>query len=127
LADDKESDAVRIGRLRWRVTLVSRDQVAQVTGTGIDESLIGLAKIYADIQPIGALTFWGNEQTDGPFSHRIFLRWVDYLDQTFAIVRTSYRADGQGRTEIFRVRRIKELGGRKRFVLIEAELEKVER
>jgi head-tail adaptor len=127
LAADKEPEDVRIGRLRWRVTLVNRDQRAQLTGTGIDETLIGLGTLRADIQPIGALTFWGNDQIDGPFTHRIFVRWVDYIDQTFAVVRTSYRADSISRTEIFRVRRIKELAGRKRFVLIEAELESVER
>ena len=92
-------------------------------GTGIDETIIGVT-VHADVQAVGGLTFWGAEQTDTPITHRIFMRWHDYLDQTKVVVRDTLRPDSTTRREIFRVRRMKELGGRKRFVMIEAELEK---
>jgi len=135
-----ESEAVEIGRLRWPVYLATRQQAAQVAGTGIDETFRDLQRVMADVQPVGALTFWGVAdsaggpaggngglmQTDAPFTHRIFVRWLDSLDQTQVVFRATQRRDGSTRTERFRVRRIKELGGRKRFVLIEAQLEELE-
>ena len=122
-----EDPHVAIGRLRWPVTLASREQAANAQG-GITETLTGSVTVYADIQAVGALTFWATgayEQTDTPITHRIFMRWHDYLDQTKAVIRETARPDGTTRTEVFRVRRIKELGGRKRFVVIEAQLEQV--
>ena len=143
----EEGPHVDIGRLRWPVTLAVRVQTPQIApspttaalvGTGITETLassddlevlgipesqVGI-KVYADVQAVGGLTFWGAEQTDTPITHRIFMRWHDYLDQTKVVVRETLRPNGTTRREIFRVRRIKELGGRKRFVMIEAELEK---
>ena len=116
------ADAVAIGSLRWRVAVCSRPQ-AQSGTTGIAETLVTIATVWADVQPIGALTFWSAQQTDTPVTHRIRMRWLDYLDNTHVITRASTRPDGSTRTEVFRVRRIKELGGRKRFVEIEAELE----
>ena len=119
---------VPIGSLRWPVLLARRAQVP--------DGFVGIAEFFefgetvrADIQPIGGLTFWtaaaGNEQTDTPVTHRILMRWVDYLDQTQVIIRATRRLNRSIRTELFRVRRIKELNGRKRFVEIEAELERV--
>lgn len=141
-----EDPHVDIGRLRWRVTLAERVQTPQIApgpttatliGTGITETLAGSddleavgvpentvgITVHADVQAVGGLTFWGAEQTDTPITHRIFMRWHDYLGQTKVVVRDTLRPDGTTRREIFRVRRIKELGGRKRFVMIEAELE----
>ena len=122
---DTEDPHVDIARLRWPVTLVTRVQTPDAGGTGIIETPAAAVTVHADIQPVGAITFWGAEQTDNPVTHRIFMRWHDYLDQTRAIYRTTSRPDGTSRTEVFRVRRIKEIGGRKRFALAECELEKV--
>lgn len=121
-----EAEGVEIGRLRWRVLLATREQSAQINSTGIDEVLKELQPIQADVQPVGALTFWGTagEQIDTPITHRVFCRWLDYLSNTQVVVRRTRRRDDTYRTEIFRVRRIKEVCGRKRFVILETELEK---
>ncbi len=121
-----EAESVPIGRLRWRVLLATREQTAQIDSVGIDEVLDDLQPVQADVQPVGALTFWGTagEQTDTPFTHRIFIRWVDYLGNNQVVLRRTRRRDSTERTEIFRVRRIREVAGRKRFVILEVELEK---
>lgn len=119
--DDGEID---IGTLRWRVTINERAQTpAAGAGTGITETSTVIATVHADIQSVGALTFWGGQQVDTPVTHRIIMRWTDFLDQQHSIIRQTRRLDGTYRTETFRIRRIRELSGRKRFVMIEAELE----
>ena len=122
---DTEDPHVSIGRLRWPVTLASRVQTPDPAGPGVLETTTAPITVRADVQAVGALTFYGGEDTDAPFTHRIFMRWHDYLDQTKAVLRTTLRPDGTPRTEVFRVKRIKELGGRKRFVAVECVLEKV--
>lgn len=109
--------------MRWLVTLATRYQAPAADGAGIEETVAERVVVYADIQAVGAITLWDAQQTDTPITHRIFMRWHDYLDQTKVVLRSSTRPGGKVRTEVFRVRRIKELGGRKRFVLIEAEME----
>ena len=115
----EEDASVRIGRLRWVVTLYDRVQTAQTVGTGIDIALQNGVTLHADVQPVGALTFYGGEQVDAAFTHRIFTRWHGAVPQTKAITRVTICPDQTTRTELFRVRRWKELGGRKRFVLFE--------
>ncbi len=127
-----EAENVAIGRLRWRVLLVTRAQAPQFlnvdpgAATGIDETLTLPQPVQADVQPVGALTFWGGngEQIETGITHRIFLRWIDYVANADAVLRTTKRRDGTLRTETFRVRRVKEICGRKRFAILEVELER---
>jgi head-tail adaptor len=118
-----EPEEVRIGRLRWPVYLANRDQIAQATGTGIDEVPTDAIRVHADVQAVGALTFWSGMQTDTPITHRIFIRWIDAIPNTAVVLRQTLRRDNSIRTERFRVRRWKECGGRKRFAMLEVELE----
>ncbi|MCI1439821.1 MAG: hypothetical protein LKH07_05045 [Acetobacter peroxydans] len=120
-----EDERVRVGRLRWPILIARRDQAPEIQGIGIVESFPGMAQVRADVQPVGAMTYWGSMQTDSPgITHRIYIRWCDALDNTTVIFRTTSRNDGSIRWERFRVRRCKELGGRKRFLCIECELER---
>lgn len=115
-------DEIPIGSLRWRVRINKRVQ-APDTGTGIAETLQKVADVHADVQPVGALTFYGAQQTETPITHFIVMRWQPYLDNTNIITRLTQLPGGASRTETFRIRRIREMAGRKRFVRIEAELE----
>ena len=114
---------VEIGSLRWPVIIAKRDQVASDVG-GIQDNLTELMEVRADVQPTGALTFYGSVQVDTPVTHRIRLRWLDFLDTTYVILRDTKRPDGTTRREIFRVRRVMEIDGRKRFAMLEVEEEK---
>jgi head-tail adaptor len=142
-----------IGSLRWRVTLYRRDQTPD-PGLGIKETLVPIATVQADIQPTYPSTFYNAVAVDIPVSHMIRCRWLDYVENTHVIMRSTLRAieqrpatwdqgvtvwddgaspwddprqmatDQRQRTELFRVRRIKEVAGRKRFVEFECELER---
>lgn len=121
-----EEDMIAIGELRWPVQIVTRAQAAQPAGTGIDEPYTNVQFTKACIRPVGALTFWGlgGEQVDGPITHRVFVRWVDYITNADAVIRKMLRRDGSYRTETFRVRRVKESNGRQRLAILEVEIEK---
>lgn len=112
--------------MRWPVYLATRLQIAQVDASGIDEQLENMTKVHADIQALGAMSYWNAAQNELPISHRVFIRWVEAVENTVVVIRQTIRPDRSIRTEQFRVRRWKELGGRKRFVLLEVDEEKRE-
>lgn len=114
-----------IGQLRWLVSLYRRDQMPSSVNTAIEERFVLLGVMHADIQPTYPTTFYNSAQIDIPVTHMIRVRWTDYVENTHVIMRTTTRpTDGTLRTELYRVRRVKEIGGRKRFCELECELEK---
>lgn len=115
--------AVPIGTLRWPVTIAKREMLA-VAGGGMNECLTDIIKVRADVQPVGPMTFYGAAQVDTPVTHKVRLRWLDWLSTIHVIIRDTARADGTTRREVFRIRRVMEIDGRKRFVSTECELEK---
>lgn len=112
----------KIGDLRWPVIIAKRVQSPAGTST-ISETLEDIQEVRADVQSLGALTFVSGQQTDRPITHRITIRWLDWLDQTQVIVRRTYRLDRTIREEVFRIRKVAEINGRKRFLEILAEQE----
>ena len=119
MADKK----IAIGQLRWPVRIATRQQVADPNSAGILETITQILPVHADVQPIGALTFYAGVQVDTPVTHRITLRWLDFVDTTCVVFRITERADGTSRIERFRVRRLAEVNGRKRFIQLDCELE----
>jgi hypothetical protein len=113
-----------IGSLRWPVTIAQRAQAADSVSTGIAETYRDIMDVRADIQPIEAMTFYAGMQVDSPTTHAVTIRWLDWIDTTHVIQRKTYRTDGSVRTEMFRIRRVQELAGRKRFLLLECEQER---
>ena len=113
----------RIGGLRWPVTIVERQQTA-APGGGITETPINGVFTRADIQKIGDGSFFLSVQTETPITTRIFVRWMDWIDTTHAIIRQSFRRDGSLRTDTYRIRKISEFEGRKQYLDILAELER---
>jgi hypothetical protein len=113
-----------IGTLRWPVTLYYRPQKPG-PNSAISEKLEAKARVHADIQPSYPTTHYLSAQVDTPVTHLIRLRWLDYVETTHVIMRSTRRPDDTIRTELFRVRRVKEIAGRKRFVEFEVELERV--
>jgi head-tail adaptor len=114
-----------LAALRWKVALYRRDQAPGPSGA-ITESGPKLGDVHADIQATYPGTFYGSAQVDTPITHLIRLRWTDYVENVDVIFRSTKRpTDGTFRTELYRVRRVKEIGGRKRFTELECELEAV--
>ena len=116
---------IEVGSLRWLVTIAQRNQSPTTIG-GMDESLTEIIKVRANVQPTGALTFYGSAQVDTPVTHRVTIRWLDWIDTTYVVLRDTRRLDGTTRRETFRIRRIMEIDGRKRFAVLECEEEKRE-
>ena len=113
-----------IGSLRWLVTLYRRDQ-APSADLALEENFVRIASVHADIQPTYAATFYQSTQVDSPITHMINIRWQDYPPTIDVVTRVTERApDGSLRGELFRVRRTKEVGGRKRFLQMECEIER---
>jgi head-tail adaptor len=113
-----------IGSLRWRVTLYRRHQ-GPGPNSGISDTFVPICAVHADVQPTYPSTFYNSAAIDTPVSHLIRMRWQDYVENTHIIMRSTDRpTDGTMRTELFRVRRLKEIAGRKRFAEFECELER---
>lgn len=113
-----------IGALRWRVTLYRRDQFPG-PDSAITESFVPIATVHADVQPTYPGTFYLSAQVETPITHLIRIRWLDYVEVTAIVMRSTWRpTDRTWRTELFRVRRVKEIAGRKRFAELECELER---
>ncbi len=112
-----------IGKRRWPVLIGRRDQQPHPLTTGILETLVEAQTLYANIVPIGAITYYETAAVDTPVTHRVWLRWVDWLDTRYVVVRDSLRPNGTVRRETFRIRRVAEDQGRKRYVMLEVEQE----
>ncbi len=118
-----DPNAIRIGTLRWCVVIATREQAADPNSAGILETIAMTQTVRADVQPIGALTFYAAEQVETPVTHRIVIRWLDWVDATHVIFRTTKRPDGSLMIERFRVRRVMSIDGRQRFLRMDCELE----
>ena len=118
-----DPNAVRIGSLRWQVVIATREQYPDPDSPGIVERLADEQTVRADIQPIGAMTFYAAEQVDTPLTHRIVIRWLDWVDATHVVFRVTKRPDASSMIERFRVRRVMPIDGRQRFLRMDCELE----
>jgi head-tail adaptor len=122
VADPTGGLAGGLGTLRWVVTLYRREQ-SPADDLALSETLVPLATVRADVQPTYPSTFYQSTQVDRPITHMITIRWENYPETVDAIARSTILRNGTQRTELFRVRRTKEIGGRKRFLQMECELE----
>lgn len=118
------ADEVSIGELRWKVDIFGREQVAALQSMGITETLKPVATTMAKIEASRPGTFYGSAQVDAPVTHMVWMRWRSGLDNRFVIVRDTMGPDEKFIREIFRIRRELPLGGRKRFIMFETELER---
>lgn len=118
-----DPNAVRIGSLRWQIVIATREQYPDPDSPGIVERLADEQTVRADIKPIGAMTFYAAEQMDTPLTHRIVIRWLDWVDTTHVVFRVTKRPDQSTMIERFRVRRVMSIDGRQRFLRMDCELE----
>lgn len=103
--------------------IARRDQVPDPDSTGVLEPLAAGTLVHANIEPARPVTFYAAAQTDRQFTHMIYVRFLDWLDTSYVIVRDMRRTDGSVRREVFRIRRTLEVNGRVVHLQIEAELE----
>gem|GEM_PF-2054413 len=118
--------------MKWPVLVANRKQLPEANpGVGITELFPQMLSVRADVQPVGAAAYWGSMQVESGITHRIFMRWVETLDNECVIFRVTKGNESTPSAPVliwerFRIRRWKEVAGRKRFVCIECELEQRE-
>lgn len=118
----KNDNDLEIGDRRWLVTLARRTESNDI-GPGLVSDYEYIADVWADIQPIGALTYYESIQTDVPITHRIFIRWRPDMRLFDCVIRKTTDPFGNSLREIFMIKRSNDWKGRKRFLQIEARLE----
>lgn len=111
--------------LRFPVTIALRVQAASGESS-IEETYTDVAKVHAGILPLGPMTFVASEQTDRPVTHKVIIRWLDWIDQRHVILRRTLRRDNSVREEVFRIVRAAEDEGMKRFLELLCQLEQRE-
>ena len=118
-----DNSRVAINELRYPVILARRDQLPDDYAS-IDEELANAIRVHAKIEDLYPQTYWGiAAQTDRPVTHMIWIRWLGWIDTTHVIIRHTRLPNQELRTDLFRIRRVKEMNGRKRFLEMECELE----
>ena len=112
----------RIGRLKWLVSIAQRRN-EPTDGGGLSDEYVDVLSVHADIEPMGPMTFRLGVQTDTPATHIVTIRWLDWVDTNNVILRKTKRPNDTIRSELFRIRRVMENDGRKRFLTLECEQE----
>ncbi|VWD15041.1 head-tail adaptor protein [Burkholderia contaminans] len=67
---------------------------------------------WAKIEPVGAAVYSGSVQIDEKVTHRIYLRYLDGVTTDYEVV---YRE------QVFRVKRVGDVNGVRRFTILEVE------
>lgn len=100
-----------IGELNQLVKISTRSDFP-VLDTDIDSTYSGRRDRWAKIEPVGSAVYFGNMQTEAKVTHRIWIRYERGIDANVEV------DDGQS---VYRVRRVSDLKGAKRFTVLEVE------
>lgn len=103
----------RTGELRELVLIRQRTDMP-MTGGGVAASFTGERYADAKIEPVGTAVYQAGVQTDDKLTHRVFLRseMAVGVDGACEIVCDDV---------VYRVRRCADIGGARRFAVIEVE------
>lgn len=116
-------DDLPIGNRRWLVSLARRVEANEDAGPGLTATYEYIADVWADVQPVGSITYYESIQTDQPITHRIFIRWRPDIRLFDCVIRNTTDPFGNSLREIYMIKRSSDWKGRKRFLAIEARLE----
>lgn len=112
------------GRLSSRIQLATNyREVPNLDDVGTTFAWDRIAEVWGNITPIGTQAWISGVQIGEEITHRITIRWRDDIDQLTKIVRETRRPNDSIRREVYQVKRVGELNGEKRFVVIEVKLE----
>lgn len=101
----------RIGELDRRVRLRERRDYPY-RDAELESEFPQQRSRWAKIEPVGAAVYSGSIQIDEKVTHRIYLRYIDGVTSDYEVV---YRE------QVFRVRRVGDLNGVRRFTVLEVE------
>lgn len=103
----------RPGELR-ELVLIRRRSDMPAMGGGVEATFSGQREADAKIEPVGTAVYQAGVQTDDRITHRVFLR-----SEMAAGVDSGCEIVCEG--TIYRVRRSSDIGGARRFSVIEVE------
>lgn len=114
------------GKLRSPAMLCNQQQVDDPNGPGQIITYVDRQRIYCGVEADMAAYLNGQQVEIGAVTHRVTMRWRDLmvLNQFAFVIRERVRTDGTLYTEIFKIHRVQEVGGRERFVELAVELVK---
>lgn len=99
------------GELDRRVTLRLRSDVP-APDQGLDSLFTDQKKRWAKIEPVGTAVYAAGVQTDVKITHRVIFYYLKGMSEAHEVV--------HGAT-IYRVRRVADMNGSRRFTLLEVE------
>lgn len=99
------------GELDRRITLRLRTDTPALD-QGLDSSFTDQKKRWAKIEPVGTAVYANGVQTDMKITHRVTFYYLKGMSESHEVVR--------GAT-IYRVRRVADMNGKRRFTLLEVE------
>lgn len=99
------------GELNRRVNIRRRVDVPALD-SGLDQTFPESMPRWAKIEPAGSAVYAGSVQIDDTVTHRITVRYLDGLSNAHEIVHGD---------RVYRVKRITDMNGARRFTVIEAE------
>ncbi len=103
------------GELRERIQFLLRVDVPTDDGDAAQTDT-ELWQCWGKMEPIGS-AYWGDTQTDERATHRFWVRWVDGHTDPASL---SHGVVMQVRGRSYRITRVTDLNGIRKFVLIEA-------
>lgn len=105
------------GDLNRRVKLRKWQDVANA-GFGIDATFDPGVTVWASVEPVGSAIFWGTQQVENGVTHRITVR------RTAAINEVTITGEhvAEYASLRYRVKRVSDLNGERRFVVLEVEV-----
>lgn len=101
----------RIGELDRRVLLRERRD-CPYRDAEIQSEFPEQRPRWAKIEPVGAAVYSGSVQIDDKVTHRIFFRYLDGVTSDYEVM---YR------DQVFRVKRVGDVNGARRFTVLEVE------
>ncbi|WP_339521817.1 phage head closure protein [Pseudomonas sp. EL_65y_Pfl2_R96] len=99
------------GELDRRITLRLRTDIP-APDQGLDSIFLDQKKRWAKIEPVGTAVYTAGIQTDVKITHRVTLYYLKGLSDAHEIVHGSI---------IYRVRRVADMNGTRRYTLLEVE------
>lgn len=115
---------VRVGSLRYPVVLCRREQQPDPNSSGSVDVLANQRPAMAAIEPVGTITYLNGVQLGQEITHRITMRWRSDINVDDIIVHAPQLSNASTRSEVYKIRRWMDKDGRKRFVQIDAVIER---
>ena len=99
------------GELNRRITLRLRTDIPALD-QGLDSLFTDQKRRWAKIEPVGTAVYANGVQTDMKVTHRVTFYYLKGMSESHEVLHG---------TTIFRVRRVADMNGNRRFTLLEVE------